>query len=144
MRADGRLENPGDPGPESAREAGEHDADDDVETVRQRVAPVRTDPDADDDAHRVLTLAADVEEAAAEREGDGEAGERERRRAQKRLREVERREVEDVGVAEVIPEPVDAGAFEDPGVGVDRVRARREDDEPAHEEREDGREERAG
>ena len=32
---------------------------------------------ADDDAHRVLALAADVEEAAAERERDGKSRERE-------------------------------------------------------------------
>ena len=38
----------------------------------------RADPDGDDRADEVLALAADVEQAAAERERDGEAGEDQR------------------------------------------------------------------
>ena len=46
---------------------------------------VDADPVRDDEADEVLALAADVEHAAAEREGDREAGEDQRRRLQERL-----------------------------------------------------------
>ena len=51
----------------------------------------RADPDGDDRADDVLALAADVEQAAAERERDGEAGQDQRRRQEQRLLEVQRR-----------------------------------------------------
>ena len=52
------------------------------------------DPDRGDRADDVLALAADVEQPAAEREGDGEPGEDERRRQQEqRLLEVRRCEL---------------------------------------------------
>ena len=62
--------------------------------MQDRVHPVerRSDPDGEDRADEVLALPADVEHAAAEREGNGEAGEDQRRRDQQRLLQVERRE----------------------------------------------------
>ena len=65
-------------------------AEQDVERPRQ---PLEVGPDVErgDEADPVLALPADVEEAAAEREGDGDAGQDERRHEDERLLEVVRR-----------------------------------------------------
>ena len=52
----------------------------------------RADPDGRERADEVLALAADVEQAAAERERDREAGEDQRRRMDQRLLQVQRRD----------------------------------------------------
>ena len=51
------------------------------------------DPHRQDRADDVLTLAADVEQAAAERERDRQAGEDQRRRLDQRLLQVQRGDV---------------------------------------------------
>ncbi len=137
VRADRRLEEAGDPAPAPRRPAPRA-------VIASRTCgtcamstkrePTKTAVIAPDD---VLALSADVEEAAAEREGDREPGEDQRRRRQQRLREVVRRGVVrvrvppepdvsvrerdvDVVVAEV-EEPVQTGALEDRLVGRERV-----------------------
>ena len=89
MRADGRLEEPGDPGDERARRRPDDEHEDHVE---DRVQPLErgADPHGEDGAGEVLALAADVEEAAAEGERDREPDEDQRRRRDQRLLEVER------------------------------------------------------
>ena len=82
--------------------------------------PIQTARIGSDD---VLALAADVEEAAAERERDGEAGEDQRRRDDQRLLQVERR-VRGVAAGDPGEEPVEPGAVEDRPVGGERVAAR--------------------
>ena len=140
--------------------AGEHrerDREEDVQALRHP-GPRRADPDRDDRAGDVLALAADVEEAAAERERDGEPRADQRRRQDQRLRQVVRREAVRVGVppeedlvvrerdvdvvVAELEEPVQAGAVPDRLVRAQRVVARGEHDEPAGEEGEQHREER--
>ena len=88
--ADGGAEEAGDAAPErSAKDAGQ-DAEADVERPAQPLQ-VRPDEQGEDEPDPVLALAADVEEAAPEREGDGERGEDQRRRGPERLLEVARR-----------------------------------------------------
>src|ERR671924_379799 len=139
VRANGRLQDPGDPRPERARERAGNHAEDDVRDVRH-VRRGDSDLGADDHPDDVLTLDADVEEAAAEGEGDGEAAEDQRRRDDQRLLEVEAgAEALPAGIRPLDPreEPVQAGAIEDRAVGVERVLpGREEDDESADEERE--------
>ena len=90
VRADGRLQEPGDPRPERAAQGAGDGGEEDVE---QRVHALerRADPDGEDRPHDVLALTADVEEPAAEGERDGETGEDQRRRDDQRLLHVERR-----------------------------------------------------
>ena len=73
-------------------------SDEREEDVRQRAHAGERDADPvrDEQADEVLALAADVEHAATEREGDGKAGEDQRARLQERLREVVRGDVEQV------------------------------------------------
>ncbi len=108
-----------------------------------RGSPSKLDPDVQrrDEPDPVLALAADVEEPAAEGEGDREAREDERGHQDERLLEV-------VGgvrsrlAGHPREEPVQAGSGEDRLVGGDRVAAGDRDDEPADEEGERGRGER--
>ena len=81
-----RLEEAGDPGEERAGEGGGADGEEDVHAVRE-AGPRGADPDGRERAGDVLALAADVEEAAAERERDREPGEHQRRRQQQGLLE---------------------------------------------------------
>ena len=92
VRARGRLQEAGDPRPDRARERRGGDPEQDVRQ-RRPAREVDADPVRDDQPDEVLALSADVEEAAAEREGDREAGEDQRRRRQQRLAQVERIEV---------------------------------------------------
>jgi hypothetical protein len=84
--------------------------------VRQVGQP---DPDlrGRDHSHDVLALAADVEEAAAEGERDGEAGQDQRRRHDQRLLEVQSSEVA-LFALHPREEPVQPGPVEDRLVGV--------------------------
>ena len=84
-----RLQQSGDAGPHRAAEAGEHEHQHDVQQVRH-AAELRAEPDREDRADEVLALAADVEQAGAERERDGEADEDQRRRRDQRLLQVQR------------------------------------------------------
>ena len=102
---------------------------------RRHVDERDADPVREIEADQVLAVAADVEHAAAEGEGDGEAGQDQRRRLQQRLAEVVGGRVGDVGVRRV-REPVQAGAVEDVPVGLDRVVAGAEDEEAADQESE--------
>ena len=85
-------------------------------------------------ADEVLAVAADVEQAGAEREGDREAGEDQRRGDDQRLLQVERGE-RAVVARDPRQQPVQPGALEDRPVGVDRVGAGERDDDAADEER---------
>ena len=89
MGADGRLEHAGDPAPDPAGDDGGHDGEEDVQRPRE---PLEVGPDVErrDEPDPVLALAADVEEPAAEGEGDREAREDERRHEDERLLEVVR------------------------------------------------------
>ena len=93
----------------------------------------RADPDRHVRADEVLALAADVEHAAAEGEGDGEAGEDQRRGDDQRLLEVDRR-VRACEAGHPREEPVEAGAVEDRLVRGERVVAGCEHDEAADQE----------
>ena len=93
--------------------------------------PIQTASTAPDD---VLARAADVEEAAAEGERDGEAREDQRRRRDQRLLHVQRRQAALVA-GHPREEPVEARPVEDRPVGRERVLPRRdEDDEAADQE----------
>ena len=116
-----------------AAHAGDH-REHDVQQ-RRRAVERRADVDGGERADEVLALAADVEQAGAERERDGEAGEDQRRRQDQRLLQVQRRE-RPVVAGHPREQPVEAGALEDRLVGVDRVGAGGEDEEAADEERE--------
>ena len=103
----------------AGRDRCEHD-------VQERSAcPSNDEPTqtADERADEVLALAADVEQAAAERERDRQAGEDQRRRHDQRLLQVQRRDGAVLG-ADPREEPVQPGAVEDRLVGRDRVVAR--------------------
>ena len=159
---------------EEARGRGPHSAgercnDDGQEDVQHVIHPgeLRPDPDAGDDADEVLALSADVEQAAAECERHGEAGQDQRSREDQGLLEVVCRIVRgrrvppeedvvvregniDVVVAEML-EPVQAAAEDDsaihlvrpmPRVLESRGRAGREHDDAAHEECEEDRDDR--
>ena len=103
------------------------------------------DLDGEVGADPVLALAADVEEAAAEREADREAREHERRRVGQRVRQVDlgdhRIDVHRVP-GEVLERPVEAGADRELLVHRERVRADEDHDEPAEHERDHDRDER--
>ena len=90
------LRTPAIPAYAAAASVAGHDREQDV---RQRVHAREgdADPVRDDQADEVLALAADVEHPAAEREGNGEAGEDERRRLQQRLGEVVREHMSSAG-----------------------------------------------
>ena len=75
------------------------------------------DPVRADEADEVLAVAADVEQATAEREGDGEAGQDQRRRLQQRLAEVVRGGLA-ISVSQGCARPVQAGAVDDVPVGL--------------------------
>ena len=83
----------------------------DEPTQTARIAPARYWP-----------VAADVEQAAAEGECDGEADEDQRRRRDQRLLQVERGDR--AGVPRDLEEPDEAGAVEDRAVRVERVASR--------------------
>ena len=100
--------------------------------------PTQTD---DDRAHGPLALAADVEQAAAEGEGHGQAGQDQRGGEQQRLLEVEGR-VRALVAAHPGEEPVEAGPVEDRLVGAQRVVAGRGDHHAADQEGQDRREDR--
>ena len=129
--ADRRLQEAGDACPHRARRRPCRDHDQDV---RQRchTGEVDAEPVRDDEPDEVLTLAADVEHPAAERERDGKPAEDERRRLQQRLRQVVGRRVRDIGGR--VEDPVEPGAVEDVAIGEQRVVTGGEDDEAAHEE----------
>ena len=84
-----RLQRARDARPDRAGQAAGDHRQHDVQQ-RRHALERRTDPDREDRAEDVLPLAADVEQAAAERERDREPGEDQRRRAQQRLLQVER------------------------------------------------------
>ena len=126
--------------PGRASEAGRHHREQDVGQGghrRERGA----DPDGEVGADEVLALAADVEEAAAEGEGDRQAGEDQRRRGEQRLLEVQLGD-DPVVLADPREEPVEPGAVEDRLVGLDRVAAGGEHDEAADDEGEEDRDDR--
>ena len=108
MRPDRGLEEACDPRPERTRERRDDDREEDV---RERVQAVegRPDPHGEDAADDVLALTADVEHAAAEREGNRETREDQRRHDQERLLEVEAR-VEPLVARDPGEEPVEACA----------------------------------
>ena len=121
-------------------------------TCRSAGVPSRRGADVDrgERADEVLALAADVEQAGAERERDRQAGEDQRRGQDQRLLQVQRGE-RPVVARDPREQPVQAGAVEDRLVGVDRVGAGRQHDEAADEEgeqrgdeRDDERRRRAG
>ena len=117
MRARRRLQEAGDARPSRA---GERRGADPEQHVRQRRPCSRTSTPtqfATIEPDEVLALAADVEQAAAERERDGEPGEDQRRRLQQRLGEVVRVEVDRVRVPGDVEEPVEARAVPDAAVG---------------------------
>ncbi len=142
MGADGRLQEARDTRPERAGEAPAIDREEDVQ---ERVHPAerRADPDREHRADDVLALAADVEQAAAERERDGEAREDERRRQDQRLLQVDGRHValgavESQGKNQLSPAPSKIARYV-----VERVAARGDEHhETADEEREERRQER--
>ena len=146
VRAHGGLEEAGDPG---EHRAGEHGRDDGEQDERHRgEVDVERYFGRDDDgrgrAGEVLALAADVEEPAAEREGDRDPGEHERHPHEERLLELDRRAAR---VLARLPreEPVEPSPLEDRPVGLDRVPEalrRREDDDTGQEEGEQRRQER--
>ena len=131
VRADGRLQEPGDPGPRRAREGCRPDAQQDVQEGIQS-GEVDAEPVGDVEADEVLALPADVEHPAAEGEGDREPAEDERRRLQEGLRQVVRRRGHQAGRR--MEDPVEARPVEDVPVGDERVVTRGEDDDPAHQE----------
>ena len=117
-----RLQEARDPAPERAGQRAEHHREQDVQEARQPVER-RADPDAEVEPDPVLALAADVEQAGAERVGDRHAGEDQRRREDQRLLEVQRRERAVLG-GDPGEEPVEPGALEDRLVGAERARSR--------------------
>ena len=153
MGASRRFQEPGDCRVQASGERRDDDGEEDVRNV-SHAREVGSDPDAGDDADEVLALAADVEEAATERERDREARQGERRREDQHLLEVVGVVVhdgrvppeEDVGVRErdvdvvvaEVDEPRQPCAGDDSLVDLPRVVARRRDDDAAHQEREQG------
>ena len=127
-----------------AHTATEHDAREPRhDHVQQRGHPVErgADPDGEDRADDELALAADVEQAAAERERHRQAGEDQRRRDDQRLLEVQRRE-DAVVLRQPREDPVEAGALEDRRVGLDRVVAGDQHHQAAGDERDEHGDER--
>ena len=127
-----RLQQAGDAAPHRAGRARPDHAEHDVQQRRHRVER-RAEPDRHVGADEVLALAADVEQAAAERERHRQAGEDQRRRDDQRLLEVEGGDGA-VLLADPREEPVQPGALEDRPVGLDRVLAGERDDEAADRE----------
>ena len=138
---------PGDAREQRTREAGRGDRENDVREVRH-AREGRAHPDRGERAGDVLALAADVEQAAAERERDGQAGEHQGRRQQQRLLErVGVTRLEAVGVprepdlrvrarhddvvAPRVEEPAQAAPVEDRLVRRERVVAGGDDDDEA-------------
>ena len=103
---------------------------------RRHALERRADPDRQDRADDVLALAADVEQAAAERERHREAGEDQRRREDQRLLEVDRGDAAVVGATSTGRASSGRCRRRSP-VGRDRVVARDQHDEPADEERDE-------
>ncbi len=133
VRARGRLEQPGDPRPEPADDAASHDRRHDMQQGGQAVQR-GADVDGGEAADEVLTLAADVEQAGAERERDGEAGEDQGCRDDQRLLQVQPGD-QAVLARDPGEQPVQPRALEDRPVGADRVGAGGEHDEAADRER---------
>src|SRR5581483_7909425 len=130
VRTGGRLQEPGDARPHRTRDRRGADSQ---QHMRKR-RPARegdTDPVGHDQPDEVLALAADVEEAAPERERDGDSDEDQCRRREQRLAQVERAEVDRVGVPGNVEEPVEAGALPDALVRSPRVVPRRRHDDAA-------------
>ena len=158
MRTGRRLEETGDRGPDRSSHRRNDDGEQDVQRVvhsRER----RPDPEPRDHADEVLALTADVEQAAAERKRDRQPREDQRRRQDQRLLEVVRRVARDrrvppeedvvgrerdvdVVVAEV-EEPVQAGLGDDALVDLPGIVAGRGDEDAAHEEGEERRDDRS-
>ena len=139
MSAHRRLEEAGDPGPQGAGQRRRADPEQDVRERRHPRQAV-SDPVGHVETDEVLTLAADVEHAAAERERDGEPGEDERRRLEQCLTEVVRRCAH--GARRRMEDPVEPGAVEDVAVGEQRVVPGREHDQPAEQEGDERRQDR--
>ena len=115
--SDRRLQDPCDPGVGRSGQRGRHDRERDVDEA-VRALERRADPDREVGADEVLALPADVEEPAAERERDREAGENQCGRDQERLLEVlggPRRGIPrkpDTGIGERQPDLVRAHSIE--------------------------------
>ena len=139
VRARDGLQQAGDRPPRRPRQARGDHREQDVQQGRH-AGERRADPDREVGADEVLALAADVEQPAPERERHGEAGEDQRRREDQRRLQVE---LGDDPVLLVEPlGRVEAGAVEDRLVGLERVAAGDEHDQPADDEREDHRDDR--
>ena len=135
VRARRGAQDPRDPAPQrAARQRGE-DRQDDVQELGHAVER-RADPHRRDRAGDVLPLAADVEQAGAEGQRDGEAGEDERPGLQQRLLEVHRRDGP-VRTGDPGEEPLKAGALPDRVVRRQRVAAGDEHHQAAQEEGDD-------
>ena len=117
--ADGGAEEAGDAAPERSAEDPGQDAEADVQRPAQPLE-VRPDEQGEDEPDPVLALAADVEEAAPEREGDGERGEDQRGRGPEGLLQVARRRPRVLTGQPLVGE-VEAGSLEDRPVRRDRV-----------------------
>ena len=102
------------------------------------IGDVQADQHCEVGADPVLALTADVEEAAAEGEADGEPGQDERRRVGERVRQVDlgddRVDVHRVA-GQVLERPVEPCADRELLVDRERVRADQDHDEPAEHER---------
>ena len=88
---DRRLQRAGDPAPHGAAERRGEQREEDVQRLGH-AGEVQADPQGADEADDVLPLAADVEHAAAEGEGDGERGQDQRGDRDQRLLQVDRGE----------------------------------------------------
>ena len=141
VRADRGAEQSCDSRPGRSCECGQHDGEHDVRRFWHRREP---DPrlNGDDGPDRVLALAADVEEAAPKREGDGEAREHQRGHDQQRLLEIESgvvaRDPADPRKQPVQPSPVEDCAVRTKWI----LPGRRDDDESADDEGEERRDQR--
>src|SRR5918999_792693 len=126
--------------PDEDRGVVEHDRRDHFVGPDGRLQPARdARPDRGDRPDDVLALAADVEQAGAERERDGQAGEDQRGRDDQRLLQVERRQVA-ILAGGPREDPLEAGALPDRLVGRDRVLADQQHRHPAEQEGEHRRE----
>src|SRR5215208_4850615 len=162
--ADRPLQQAGQARERCSREHRAQDRDDDQQEAGQvdDLRKLRRDQYGRDRTREVLAVAADVEEAAPERERDGEARQHERRPEQQRLLEVRRGLRGDVvgvprepdapvaegqadRVAPDVEEPVQPRAAEDRAVRLERVAdasRRQQHDDAADEKREREREQR--
>src|SRR5262249_13639057 len=138
------LEEAGDACQSGSGEHGPEQGQDDHEEARRAARQLGGDQHACDRAGEVLSLAADVEEPAAEGKRDGEPGEHEGRPEEQRLLEVERRVA--VDARDPRKEPVQAGAVEDRPIRLERVAQaprRQQHHHAADHEREQDREHRS-